>query len=64
LNIVDFANVLAQTADADAVAAVAPQVLNDDVGAVGFERDTIIAIIDVGVLDDDVVGAVRIPSIV
>jgi hypothetical protein len=46
-NQVDFAGILAERADADAVAAVAYEVLNDDVCAVGLERDAVIAVVDV-----------------
>lgn len=41
LHNVDFALVLAQGSDRDPVRAVAVQVLHDDIGAVGFERDAI-----------------------
>lgn len=36
-----FAHVLAQRADADAVRAVAPETLDEDVGGVGFEGDAV-----------------------
>jgi 2-hydroxychromene-2-carboxylate isomerase len=64
LYVVDFADVLAQAAYADAVAAVAPEILHEDVRAVGLEGDAVVAVVDVGVLDDDVGGAVRVPSTV
>ena len=38
---VDFAGVLAQRADGDTVRAVAVQVLDEDVGAVGLECDAV-----------------------
>ena len=63
LHVIDFADVLAETADANAVAAVAHEVLNDDIGAVGLEGDAVVAVVDVGVLDYDVVGAVGVPAI-
>lgn len=62
-NNVDFAGVLAERADADAMAAVADEVLHKDVCAVWLEGDAVVAVVDVGVLDDDVVGAVRVPAI-
>jgi hypothetical protein len=62
LDVIDFADVLAETANADAVATIAHEVLHDDVGAVGLEGDAVVAVVDVGVLDYDVVGAVGIPS--
>lgn len=45
------------------MAAVAPQVLDDDVGAVGLERYAVVSVVDMGVLNDDVVGAVCVPTI-
>lgn len=45
------------------MAAVALQALNQDVGAVRLERDTIVAIVDDRVLNNDVVAAVSIPSV-
>lgn len=59
---VDFAGVLAERADADAVAAVANEVLHEDICAVWLEGDAVVAVVDVGVLDDDVVGAVGVPA--
>jgi hypothetical protein len=47
LHDVDLAGVLAETANADAVAAVAGEVLDDDVCAVGFEGDAVVAVVDV-----------------
>jgi len=47
LNKVDLAGILAQATNTDAVAAVANQILHDNVGAVGLERNAIIAIVDV-----------------
>jgi hypothetical protein len=44
------------------VAAVADEVLHDDVGAVGFERDAVVAVVDVRVLDYDVAAAVCVPA--
>jgi hypothetical protein len=41
LDNVDFAGVLAQGANRDSVRAVAVQVLDEDVGAVGLECDTV-----------------------
>lgn len=63
LDIVDLAGVLAQRADRDAVAAVAPQVLHDDLGAVGLEGHAVVAVVDVRVLDHDVAAAVRVPAV-
>jgi hypothetical protein len=47
LHDVDLAGVLAETANADAVAAIAGEVLDDNVCAVGFEGDAVVAIVDV-----------------
>lgn len=47
LDVVDLAGVLAETADADAMAAVAPEVLHNHVGAVGLEGNAVITVIDV-----------------
>ena len=63
LHDVDLSGVLAQRADADAVAAIADQVLHDDVRAVGLERDAVVAVVNVRVLNDNVVGAVGVPAI-
>lgn len=63
LDVVYFAHVLAEGADRDAVGAVADEVLDDDVGAVGLEGDAVVAVVDVGVLDDDVGGAVGVPAV-
>lgn len=46
LHDVGFCSVLAKRTDTDAVTAVALQVLDQDVGAVGLERDTIVTIVD------------------
>jgi hypothetical protein len=62
LNDVDFADVLAEGADRDAVAAVAPEVLHDHVGGVGLEGYAVVAVVNVGVLDYDVGAAVGVPS--
>ena len=42
---------------------VADEVLHDDVGGVGLERDAVVAIVDVRVLDHDVAAAVCVPAI-
>lgn len=47
LNVVDLTRVLAQRTYTDAVATVADKVLNNDVGAVRLERDTVIAVVNV-----------------
>jgi hypothetical protein len=63
LDDIDFASVLAQATNADTVGAVANKILHDNVGAVGLERDAVIAVVDDGVLDDDIVGAVCVPAV-
>jgi len=66
VNVLDNINlswVLAQRTNTNTVAAVADQVLNNDVGAVRLERHAIVAVVDVRVLDHDVVGTVRVPAI-
>jgi hypothetical protein len=44
------------------VGAVAPEILDEDIGAVGLERDTVVPVVDPAVLDDDVVTAVGVPA--
>lgn len=63
LDNVRLALVLAEGADADAVRAGAVEVLHDDVGAVGLEGDAVVRVDDDRVLDDDAVGAVRVPAV-
>ena len=63
LNDIHFAGVLAQRTNTNTVATVANQVLNNDVGAVGLERHAIVAVVDMRVLNNNVVGAVRVPAI-
>lgn len=63
LNNIGFAFVLAQRSDTDTMTSIAMKVLNQDVGAIRFEGDTIVTIVDVTVLNDDVVAAVGIPPI-
>jgi len=63
LNDIHFAGVLAQRTDTNTVATVTDQVLNNDVGAVGLERNTIVAVVDMRVLNHNVIGAVRVPAI-
>jgi hypothetical protein len=47
LHNVDLAGVLAETSNADAVAAVAGEVLDNNVCAVGFEGNAVVAVVDV-----------------
>ena len=54
--------VLAERADADAVAAVTDQILYHNIGTVRLEGNTIVSIVNVGVLDDDVGASVSVPS--
>lgn len=63
LDNIDLSLVLAKGADTDTMRAITHQPLNDNVGAVGLERDTIVAIIDIRVLDDDAVRSIRVPSV-
>lgn len=42
--------------------AIAVEVLDDDVCAVGLEGDAVVAVVDDRVLDHDVVGSVRVPA--
>jgi hypothetical protein len=62
LHDVHLADILTQTTNADSVASVADQVLHDDIGAVWFEGNAVIAVVDVGVLNHDVVRAVGVPA--
>jgi len=63
LDDINFAGVLAQRTDTNTVAAVTDEVLNNDVGAVGLERNTIVAVVDMRVLNHDVIRTVRVPAI-
>jgi hypothetical protein len=60
---INLANILAQRAYANSMATVAMHILHKDLRRVGFERHAIIAIINDGVLDRNIRGAVHIPSI-
>lgn len=63
LDDIRLALVLAEGTDADTVRARAVEVLHDDVCAVGLERDAVVRVDDDRVLDDDAVGAVRVPAV-
>lgn len=63
LDNVRLALVLAERADADPVRTRAVEVLHHDVGAVGLEGNAVVRIDDDRVLDDDAVGAVRVPAV-
>ena len=81
LDNVGLALVLAEGADADAVGAVADEVLDDDICAVRLEGNAVwgevsvgrrvclgegdctIGVVNVRILDDDAVGAIRIPAV-
>lgn len=63
LDNVVLVHVLAKGPDRDAVAAVAREALDDDVGAIGLERDAVVPVVDDRVLDHDAVGAVRVPAV-
>lgn len=60
---ISLCGILSERTDTDAVTAIAFQVLDQDVGAVGFERDAIVTIADGRVLNDDVVATISVPSI-
>lgn len=62
-NDVQFSWVLSNTAHTHTVRVVAPQVLDKDVGGVGFGREAIIADIDAGVGDRQAIDVVRIKSV-
>lgn len=55
--------VLAERPYGDAMRAVADQILDDHVGAVGLEGNTIVTVVDGRVLNGDAVGAVRVPPV-
>lgn len=63
LHNVDLSDVLSERANGDTVGAVADKVLHNDVGGVGLERNAVVAVVDVGVLDDDVAAAISVPSV-
>ena len=54
---------LAKTTDGDTMRAVAVQVLDYGVGWVGFERDTIVVVVNGRVLDGNIRGTVNVPAI-
>lgn len=55
--------VLAQRPDADPVRPSAVEVLHNDVGAIGLERDAVVRVNDDRVLDDDAIGTICIPAV-
>lgn len=55
--------VVAEGPDGDAMRSVALQALDNDVGAVGLERDAIVVMVDLRVLDYDVIRAECIPAV-
>ena len=63
LDDIRFAGVLAEGSDADAVAAVAVNVLDQDLGAVGLEAHAVVSVVYDAVLDDNVAAAVRVPAV-
>lgn len=63
LDDISLGGVLTQGANRDTVAPVALQILDEDVGAVGLERDTVVTIVDHRVLYNNVVTAVSVPTI-
>ena len=63
LDNINFAGILAQRTNTNTMATVADQVLNNDVGAVRLERNAIVAVVDMRVLNDNIVGTVRVPAI-
>ena len=54
---------LAKTSDGDAMRAVAVEVLDHGVGGVGFERGTIVVVVNGRVLDGNIRGTVNVPTI-
>ena len=60
---VDFTGILSQATNTDAVAAVADNVLHEDVGAVRLEGHAVVAVVDDAVLDDNVGRAVCVPAV-
>lgn len=63
LDNVVLADILAQAADRNTVAARARQGLDEHVGAVGLEGDAVVAVVDDRVHNGDVAAAVGIPAV-
>lgn len=60
---VENARVLSEGAHRDAMRRVADETLNNNVGAVGLERDAVIVVVNVRVLDNDIVRSVSVPAV-
>jgi hypothetical protein len=63
LNDIDFAGILPQATNTDTMTAVADKILHDDIRAIRLERNAVVAVVDVRLLNDDVIGAISIPAI-
>jgi hypothetical protein len=63
LNNINNANVLAEGANGNPMRPVAPQALNEDLCTVWFERNTVVRVVDARILDDNVRGAVGVPTV-
>lgn len=63
LDDIHLADILAEGTDRDAVRAVALGILDHDGGAVGFEGDAVVGVVDDGFLNDDVGGAEGVEAV-
>lgn len=63
LHDIDLTEILSQTTDTNTVTTIAPQVLDNDISAIRLERNAVVAIINVRILDDNVVGPICVPAI-
>lgn len=63
LHDIELFGILAQRANRNTMGRVALETLYQDVRAVGLKSDAVVVVVDVRVLDHDVIGSVRVPSI-
>jgi hypothetical protein len=63
LNNIILLDVLSERSDRDAVASITGKPLYDDIGAVGFERNAVVAVVYHGILNNNAIGTVRVPTI-
>lgn len=63
LDDIEHSRVLAQGANGNTVGASTVEVCDQNIGRIGFERDTIVSVIYDRVPDDNIVAAVDVPSI-
>ena len=62
-NIILDPSILTNAAHANSVCAIAVDILDENVGCVGFRTEAIITNIDPGVSDSETIDVVRVPSV-